>query len=41
MVVEDDEEVRIVAASFLKDLGYRVLEAPAAAEALAQINQKA
>lgn len=41
MVVEDDEEVRFVATSFLKDLGYRVLEAPAAAEALAQINQKA
>jgi len=29
-----------VATSFLKDLGYRVLKAPAAAEALAQINQK-
>ena len=41
VVVEDDEEVRIVATSFLKDLGYRVLGAPAAAEALAQINQKA
>ena len=30
-----------MATSFLKDLGYRVLKAPAAAEALAQINQKA
>jgi CheY-like chemotaxis protein len=41
MVVEDDDDVRIVAISFLENLGYQVLAAATAAEVLAQISQKA
>ncbi len=40
MVVEDDVEVRTVVVSILDELGYEVLEAAMASDALAQIEQQ-
>ncbi|MCO5107211.1 MAG: PAS domain S-box protein [Burkholderiaceae bacterium] len=40
LVVEDDEEVREVATAFLRKLGYRVLEAADADDALAQLGRE-
>ena len=34
MIVDDDPEVRIIVAEFLRDIGYEVIQAPGGAEAL-------
>jgi len=34
MIVDDDPEVRIIVAEFLRDIGYQVIQAPGGAEAL-------
>ncbi len=41
LVVEDDDEVRSVAVAFLEKLGYRVLQAADAAQALARLHSDA
>jgi CheY-like chemotaxis protein len=39
MIVDDDPEVRIIVAEFLRDFGYRVIQADSGAEALRLLEQ--
>ena len=41
LLVEDEEDVRKIAAAFLSSLGYRVVAMPAAAQALAALEAEA